>query len=135
VWLPTQLAKLTDRAGSFAQTYLQTLSYKLYRQAQVPAVLQSVTEAAWGHLPQSDRIPELGLPRTEDVSFFHETDQFVKRRRGVIRQTRDGLATLEDKVLGTLRPSRYAGGLGDLEIDQVAPLCRRLSAYLETCAA
>jgi hypothetical protein len=31
VWLPKQVAKLTDREGSFAQTYLQALSVKIYR--------------------------------------------------------------------------------------------------------
>jgi len=65
------------------------------------------------------------------LSFFQETDQLIDRRIKVIRQTRDGLASLAASDLAALSPSRYANGLAELRRRQVEPLCRRLSAYLE----
>ena len=135
VWLPVQLAKLTDREGSFTQSYLQALAYKLYRNVPVPTGLQPVVESAWRRLPQPESVPEQGLPGTEDVSFFKETDQLIDRRIKVISQTRDALASLAASDLAVLSPSRYAKGLAQLRPRQVEPLCRRLSAYLEAMVA
>ena len=44
VWLPTQVAKLTDREGSFAQAYLQALSSKIYNRLQVPHQFSSLVK-------------------------------------------------------------------------------------------
>lgn len=132
VWLPTQLAKLTDREGSFTQGFLQALSYKLYRNAEVPTALRPVVEAAWHQLTQPEGVHD--LPRTEDLNFFQETDRFIERRVAIIRRTRNGLATLAALELALLRPSRYAKGLARKRRETTDLLCRRLSLYLEAVA-
>jgi len=132
VWLPSQLAKLTDREGSFTQGFLQALSYKLYREAHVPAALRPVVEGAWQQLPRPENIPD--LPSTEALAFFQETDRFIDRRIAIIRRARNGMATLAGPELALLRPSRYANGLAQSRRETTELLCHRLSLYLEAVA-
>jgi hypothetical protein len=130
VWLPTQVAKLTDRAGSFTQAYLQALSYKLYRRAAFPTALQPWVEAGWRYLARPAGFSEEDLPSPEDLSFFEESDRFVKKRLSVVTRTRDGLLSLVDSDLILLKPSSYSKGLKRRDLQKTRPLGHRLSLYL-----
>jgi hypothetical protein len=55
VWLPRELAKLSDRQGSFVQQYLQALAAHLYRDVTLPTALASFVGNAWAKL----RVPEM----------------------------------------------------------------------------
>lgn len=116
VWLPVQVAKLTDREGSFAQAYLQALALKIYRTIEVPGQLRPVVERAWGKLPIPAGIPQSGLPAPGHLAYFHATEEFTMRRIGIIRTV---AAALDDVAAG--RPvrskvvsSRYTSGLQGL---------------------
>src|ERR1019366_8734253 len=52
VWLPGQVAKLSDRQGGIVQKTLEALSYKVYRQAPVHPNLAEIVEEAWEMIPQ-----------------------------------------------------------------------------------
>ncbi|MDO8944078.1 MAG: hypothetical protein Q7U75_12895 [Desulfobacterales bacterium] len=84
VWLPNSVAALTDREGSFAQAYIQALSYKIFRDQEVRPEFRAVVEDAWSRLPVPAGIPEQGLPAPHELNFFEETSQFVERRRRMI---------------------------------------------------
>lgn len=132
VWLPSQLAKLTDRSGSFTQAYLQAISYRIYRNLPLGKDLEPFANHAWEQLPKPDGIPDQGLPRADELSFFDETDAFVKRRIDTISRVRDKLLSL--RQTGTddvrLRPRKYAAGLAAVSWTEVEDLYSRISAYL-----
>jgi hypothetical protein len=65
VWLPTQVAKLSDREGSFVQTYLQAISKKIYGPVPVSTHQQTVVAEAWGLLPDPSGIPLQGPGRLQ----------------------------------------------------------------------
>lgn len=134
VWLPAQVAKLTDRQGSFAQAFLQALSWKMYRHVAVSPALRPFVTDAWRHLPAPRGIPQQGLPEEDQLNFFMETADFIERRVDVIRRVRDGLATLNQRDLSLVRPSRYSDGLGRKRRRNVELLRRRLSRYLSAVA-
>jgi hypothetical protein len=74
VWLPGEIAALTDRQGSFAQTYVQALAHKLYRHHPVVPSLQSLAEDAWRLLPEPVGVPEQGLPDLSELHYFMPTE-------------------------------------------------------------
>jgi hypothetical protein len=81
VWLPTEVAGLTDREGSFVQSYTQALSRKIYRSHAVKPSLAGVVEEAWSLLPEPESIPSQGLPDVETLNFFMPTSAWLARRR------------------------------------------------------
>lgn len=85
VWLPVQVAKLTDREGSFAQAYLQALAVKIYRRIGVPERLRAVVERAWSKLPVPTGIPDSGLPDPADLAYFGANEPYIARRLNVVR--------------------------------------------------
>jgi len=132
VWLPAQVAKLTDREGSFVQGYLQALSHKIYSSYQVEPAFQPMVEEIWDRLPMPGGIPEQGLPDVDDLNFFDVSDSFVSRRRSSIRVVRDAVDALlagrdpEGKVIS----SRYTEGLPEVAPDALKVLRANVDALL-----
>lgn len=61
VWLPRQLAKLTDREGGYAQTLLQAVSLELYRRQPLKPKLAAFVAPIWGNLPVRDEVGEIDI--------------------------------------------------------------------------
>jgi hypothetical protein len=57
VWLPGQVAKLTDREGGVVQQTLQAMSYEIYRRAPIAGHLLDVVEETWALIPPPTMIP------------------------------------------------------------------------------
>jgi hypothetical protein len=55
VWLPTQVAKLTDREGGVQKT-LQSMAWAIYREAPVAPHLNEQVEAAWKMIPEPEPV-------------------------------------------------------------------------------
>ncbi|TSC58774.1 MAG: hypothetical protein Greene041619_320 [Candidatus Peregrinibacteria bacterium Greene0416_19] len=132
VWLPGQVAKLTDREGSFTQLYLQALSSKIYRHLDVLGPTKKFTEQCWSYLPKPVGIPEQGLPDLDELSFFEETDDFIQKRGTIISKVADALSSVvEGKALNEkILSSRYTEGLN--KIDKSA--AKKLSVFLKEYA-
>jgi hypothetical protein len=115
VWLPSQVAKLTDREGSFAQQYLQAISVSLYRHISIDGPLRRCVDDAWDLLPEP-LIPGLGVPTLERLSFFHHDEGFVDRRRRTISTVLAALdmAARGDPTQSKVVSSRYSEGLSSL---------------------
>jgi len=128
VWLPSSVAALTDREGSFAQTYLQAIAHKVFRHQEVAPEFRAMVDDAWSLLPVPTEIPEQGLPAIEELNYFEETPQFVARRHQMIADVAAGLRTvavgseLKRKVIST----RYTEGLPLVRSDVAAELAARL---------
>ena len=132
VWLPVQVAKLTDREGSFAQAYLQAVAVKIYRSVEMPDRFRSAVERAWSKLPIPTGIPDSGLPDPDDLAYFNAGEAYTARRIGVIRTV---AAALDELAAGhTIRSKvvsgRYTEGLPRLTPSQFIELRETLHQIL-----
>jgi hypothetical protein len=132
VWLPSQLAKLSDREGGFAQTLLQAISLALYRTVPLSPKLAQFVAPIWDRLPVRDDIADINVP-TDRVNFFCFGEQWLVRRRQTLNIVRDALAAT---ALGTpsdakVVSSRYGDGLRVFRPDGVSVLLRMLTQYAE----
>lgn len=116
VWLPKQVAKLTDREGSFAQLYLQSLSLKIYRNQDVSKELNNYVEEAWKMLKRPE-IPEKNLPEIKELSFFQPTNRFFNNRKNNLLKVCQAFESLknEEPINGRVITTRYKEGLPALE--------------------
>jgi hypothetical protein len=130
VWLPTQVAKLSDREGSFVQTYLQAISRKIYRSAAVSIHQESIVAEAWALLSDPSGIPLQGLPRVEDLNFFEYTEDFFISRSRYIRRVQELIASICRGEPGPKVSKRYNEGLMLMTASQLYPLNEFLSRYL-----
>ncbi len=132
VWLPSSVASLTDREGSFAQTYLKALSMKLYREAPVSGDMRPIVERAWAKLPSPTGIPADGLPDEDELNFFDDTTQFVKRRRRTVEVVVEALRLIEagSPLPRKVVSRRYTEGLPSVAQPPVRELAAHLSSYL-----
>lgn len=130
VWLPTQVAKLSDREGSFVQTYLQAISKKIYHSTTVSIYQETIAAEAWALLPDPSGIPLQGLPRLEDLNFFEYTQNFFISRLQSIRKAQQLIVSASRGDSGPRVSKRYNEGLRLMTASQLEPLNEFLSSYL-----
>jgi hypothetical protein len=132
VWLPVQVAKLTDREGSFAQAFLQALAVKIYRCIEVPCELRPAVERAWSKLPLPTGIPESGLPHHDDLAYFGASETYTARRISVLRTVARGLDDVAEgrSISSKIVSSRYTTGLPSLSPSAFVELRRTLGQIL-----
>lgn len=138
VWLPANVAKLTDATQSYAQQVVQALSLKLYREVQLPCQLKPFVEESWDQLTTKD--PEMieDLADPDELNYFRLSPTFLGTRLQKIeaslswlRWVCDGRPTtkrpsIPDKVL----PSRYAMSLEGLDSAPMEKLMSYLDKYV-----
>lgn len=131
VWLPAQVAKLTDREGSFAQAFLQALSRKIYAHRPVVACLEPTVRRIWEQLPLPVGIPEEGLPEPDELNFFVPTPPFFRARLQDIDSVLAALIAVEERrpIVGKVVSERYSQGLGRIESAAIADLRRDLETF------
>jgi len=133
VWLPSQLAKLSDREGSFVQTFLQALSVKIYRSEPLTAGMQMLVSPIWELLPERPETREMTLPNVDDLNYFRFDDRWLKRRVQALESVVRALAeTGQGKPLLTkVISTRYGQGLSSVAPAAAGELHKKLSAYLD----
>ena len=132
VWLPADVAALSDREGSFVQTFLQALSLRIYRTHRPPASLANLSDEAWGLLPRPPPISDAGLPEPSTLNYFEPSQAWFDRRLRTLAGVVEGLVRLESgDASGKILSSRYAPSLAQLPIGTRASLQQRLGGYLE----
>jgi hypothetical protein len=134
VWLPKQVAKLTDREGSFSQTFLQALSVKIYRSVPVSDSIRPIVERAWSKLPITPGIPTKGLPDVAGLSFFMETENFLISRAKASRTVAKALGAIAAGQVITKKviSSRYTEGIKNLSPDFAQSLNMELDNYISS---
>ncbi|MBI5101565.1 MAG: hypothetical protein HZB33_07015 [Nitrospirae bacterium] len=128
VWLPKQVAKLTDREGSFAQVYLQALSVKIYRHEVVGEPSAARAARAWEKLPLPLGIPENGLPNVSELAFYEHRNSFVDKRRAAIQAVVDAVHAISrgKAVTRKVISSRYTEGLPKVRLPELMNLLESL---------
>ena len=127
VWLPSQVAKLSDREGSAVQIALQAMAWQIYRSAPVAAHLADVVEEAWALIPEPDAIGPL-----PNLNWFEATDRFFKTRRARLSSVVDGLERLNTgKLLDTkIVTTRYTEGLPTVDPESRVQLGQFLKRFI-----
>jgi len=135
VWLPSEVAKLTDRQDSFVQRYVQAVAQKLYREEELHGPLRAFVDRAWRRLPGPDGIPSQAIPSREEilrrVNVFVPDEGFFVRRRRALNAVVSGLrASLKGAPLpGRVISTRYAEGLPKVPASARRKLLRDLERY------
>jgi hypothetical protein len=111
VWLPAQVAKLSDREGGVFQGTLQAMAFRVYHGAPVEPRLLQIAESAWRMIPPpGTALDDFGL---DDLNWFRATESFFRVRLARLRSV---IAALEAVEKGMPLPERvvtrrYAAGL------------------------
>jgi hypothetical protein len=132
VWLPAQVAGLSDLEGSFVQRFLQRMSVKLYRDVAVAAGHRALVEQIWDLLPPPQDESEIPLPGPDVLSFFQPKEAFFARRTVMIRRVAEALSTgaPADKTVS----GRYTAGIPGVRPEARSCLAAFLSAYADATA-
>ena len=132
VWLPAQLAKLTDREGGFAQTLLQAISLALYRNVPLTPKLVAIVSPIWDALPVREEAAGIAVP-LDRLSFFEFDRAWLERRRHTLAAVEQALGSVGQGALPGPKvvSSRYGSGLRRLGPPAVAELRERLVLYGE----
>lgn len=129
VWLPSQIAKLSDREGGMVQQTLQAVSRGIYSSAQVDSSLHPMVAGAWSLLPEPAVTLEVDLRK---LNWFVTTDRFFATRKARLSSVIEALHTLAAgellarKVIAT----RYTEGLPLVDADRRERLLRFLLGFV-----
>lgn len=131
VWLPKQVAKLTDRPDSFSQTYLQALAIKLYRNTELDPAMDPFAKLAWEQLPKPTGIPEQGLPSPSELNIFEFSEAFLGRRLKAIKSVAEALALVAsgNRINQKVISSRFSDGLPSVSVSAAMSLHKSLQSY------
>lgn len=133
VWLPQDVARLTDRPGSFVQQFTQALSASIYGSVPLHPMLQKEVDRAWDSLsiPDASAIPRQALPPVSQLNFFVPPPTWVEGRIEKAEQVHRALvcAAQADPVPAG-RPRRYFQGVGALDSSATLTQRTRLATYL-----
>jgi hypothetical protein len=133
VWLPAQVAKLSDLEGGAIQQGLKRLSWKMFRDAPVDEYLGPLVSEAWAQLPKPEAEATVDI---EALHFFATTPKFLSTRAGIIDKTHKFLLALslgqplppKGKI-----PSRYFEGMQQVKhkvaADVAASVGRHVVAF------
>lgn len=80
VWLPSQLSKLTDRDGSYAQRFLQFVSYELYSNSSNKAFTNPLFSEVLGELTKPDITPVCKF-KQNDLNYFEYKTEWINRKK------------------------------------------------------
>jgi hypothetical protein len=124
VWLPRQIAKLTDLEGTVVQRTLQEMSWSHYRHVPVEDHLADVVEEAWSLLPE----PTQTVHDSGAWNRFAPTDRFYATRRSNTAKVRSAVQAVlaGDELTAKVISTRYTEGLPTVS----RPALQQLEAFL-----
>ena len=130
VWLPKPIAVLTDEKDSFAQQYVQYLSYKIYRQEQVKGILSTTINNCWKLLPKPALLPS---SKKVVVNFFEYKEKMLETRILKIQNVQKALelCIAGEKLSKKVISKRYTNGLPNVSKEHLIRLNSELKNYLK----
>lgn len=128
VWLPVQISKLTDREGSYAQRFLQAISYQIYKNIDLPKELSPI----WETLSYPQGVPTIEI-NLDKINYFDVSDDWLtKRVNGLVLEINTILSVNnknENLKLDKIKSSRYLPTLKQTPLQQREELYEWLSKY------
>ncbi len=129
VWLPSDLAKLSDRIGGFTQRLLQCIALRVYSGVVFPPELQRYVDASWARLPAPRDAP--AVPETP-LSYFALESGAYRRQAASLREVVLGVADIAaGRHIERVYSRRYAPGLRQLAPEKLQELVEFLRPYVE----
>lgn len=131
VWLPSQVAKLTDREGGIVQATLQAMAFSIYRNARVSLHLEGVVADAWNLIPTPAlKVEPIALER---LNWFKATPRFFETRRDRLERVLRALEALErrDQLATKVITTRYTEGLPNVGLQSRRSLLQWLRRFRE----
>jgi hypothetical protein len=137
VWLPTPIAPLTDRQGSFVQQLLQHISIRMFSREAVAQPLAAYADVAWAKLPAPPRSIPDELVRPDGLACFEPSAQFFRRRLSYNRRLTTGVAAIAEgrRPDKKIICSRYTTGLPELPMATLSEFSSLLRAYDDAVAS
>lgn len=129
VWLPRQIAKLTDREGSLAQKLLQAISRKIYETIDVPEEILNL----WDYLPCPEEWKGLEID-IDYLNFFVVKESWLNRRINGLMSEMDRIISLGetyDPKMKKIKCSRYCPSLAKIPMNRRRILHDWLTKYKE----
>jgi len=127
VWLPRQIAKLTDRDDSIAQKLLQAISFKIYSDVEMAEEMQNV----WRYLPCPREYKDLEFNK-DDMNFFKINDNWIKRRKIQLKKEIEQIMAIGeyyDSSMKKVKCRRYLPTLCEIPIKNRSKLFSHLHNY------
>jgi hypothetical protein len=111
VWLPSQVAKLSDVEGGIVQQTLQAMSRAIYGTATVDEHLRDVVDEAWNLLPPPPAV--LDDTDLDRLNWFVSTPRFFATRKARLATVVHALQTLAagEPLTHKVITTRYGAGL------------------------
>ena len=105
VWLPRQIAKLSDIDGGPVQSALKSISHALYRSALTDGTKHKIAEQAWSYLPDH----EVGnnLVDLVNLSYFSDAEKTIAMR---LKRTKEVFNALKKIKSGEVAPDKVVSG-------------------------
>jgi len=134
VWLPRQIAKLSDHESGLLQTALKRASWSLYRNVEVQHSIRGEVEKIWSLLP-----PAVPTDRTLGLkfNFFGESSKLLNSRAVSLKTTTvllDAILKKGELPLKGRTPPRYYEGLQKLPVKTLQALRVHLEPYERSIA-
>lgn len=130
VWLPAQIAKLSDLDGEIVQLTLKEISHRIYANAPVDDHLEPIVAEAWSMLPMPE--PRIDLEvNLKNLNWFVATERFLTLRSGRLAEVISALRTLEagEPLTRKVVATRYTDGLPTVGADRRKRLIEFLSRF------
>ena len=127
VWLPRQIAKLTDSEGSDAQKMLQAISHKIYYNIHMSEQISKL----WEYLPFPQEYMRLKI-NFKELNFFKVGNRWLNQRiKGLESEIERILAIKEtfDPEIKKIKCSRYVPSLAKIPIEDRRSLNEWLLQY------
>jgi len=122
VWLPAQIAKLTDREGSYSQQLLKAISHRIYRQMALPHELDKI----WNTLLYPNDLPNIEV-NLNDINFFTVSDHWLQKRIILLKSEIETI--LGQSIRDSVKCSNYLPSLKEISADRRKELNDWLTAY------
>ena len=133
VWLPSDLASLSDRVGSYTQRLLQVMARRIYGNVAFKGPIQEYVEQSWQRLPPPENPPVVS---TETVSYFSHEPLAIRRQDESLIDVIRGIQTVRDGGrIAKVYSKRYGPGLRALPAETIDALLAFLSPFVERRAS
>jgi hypothetical protein len=134
VWLPGQVAKLSDLQGGVIQQTLEAVSYALYRDAPVLRHLRPIVKEAWEMIPPPTVVLEEFT--LDELNWFRTTPAFFRTRTARLGSVIQALDAVEQGLpLGErVVTRRYAAGLPLIANSERSALRAHLARFRDDVA-
>jgi len=121
VWLPSQVAKLSDREDGVFQNALKEISWSIYREVPLSSRSRSIADKSWGLLPSPGTVRTL---IDSEINWFVSTPRFMKTRKSklaTVISALDRISNGQNAPL-SLQPSRYRDALPQVDATKLMKL-------------